>query len=218
MSRRITYVLAGGLFAVASVLGLLMFTGGLTAHASGSTTVYRATADIAPGTPAASLNERTIEKVQVDSSTVPMGAVTELPSLAGKRSVQTVFRGQVLIQQQWSEAASTGGLAIPAGMNAISVQVSDQERVAGFVQPGSQVAVYATIGDKTVMILKDAQVIAVGAAATGVPDNQKAGATTGNSGVPTEVVTLALNAADSAKLVNAKETGTVHLGLLNPGS
>lgn len=214
MRRNLTFVLAGLLVVVATGLGIVMLSGGLTAHAAGSTTVYRATADLAPGTPATKLSERTIEKVQVDASVVPAGAVTDLQTLAGDKAVQTIFRGQVLISQQWSENGATGGLPIPPNMNAIAVQVSDQERVAGFIQPGSNVVVYATVGEKTTMILKNVQVLAIGSSAAGAPT----GTTAGDAEVQNTIVTLALNAADSSKLVNAKETGTVHLGLMSAGS
>ena len=212
MKRTITFVLAGLLIVVGASSMFVMTSGGLASAAGADVTVYVAKGDLPPNTKGAALNEQMVEQVTVPAAAVPPAYVTNLSEIATKKSVATIYKGQVLISAQWADQAATGGLPIPPNMNAISVQLNDPERVAGFVQPGSSVAVYGTIGENTQLILTDAQVIAVGPAAAGSSGN---GATTGNSEVASTVVTLALNAADSAKLVNAKQTGSLYLGLLS---
>ena len=42
-------------------------------------------------------------------------------------------------------AGTSGALPIPSGKVAMSVQLGDPQRVAGFVKPGSEIAVFVTI-------------------------------------------------------------------------
>jgi pilus assembly protein CpaB len=211
MKRTTTLILAALLIVLGAGSMFVISSGGMAAASGDSVSVYRVTGDIAPGTAGTALNEQTVEQVSVPASAVPPLPVTGLAEIATKKAVTTIYRGQVLIGAQWADEAATGGLPIPPGMNAIAVQMGDPERVAGFVQPGSLVAVYATVGDRTSLLLSNAQVIAIGPSAAGATG---AGASTGNAKVAATIVTLALNAADSEKLVNAKQTGSLYMGLL----
>ncbi len=64
---------------------------------------------------------------------------------------------------------TTSTLSVPDGLLAISVQLGDPERVAGFVAPGSDVTIFATVSggtdgasEFTQVLLPEVQVIGVG--------------------------------------------------------
>ena len=64
--------------------------------------------------------------------------------------------------------ATTSALSVGKGEIAIAVELGDPNRVAGFVEPGSQVAVFATVENanqeqETRVLLTRSDVIAVGA-------------------------------------------------------
>ncbi|MEI6622240.1 MAG: RcpC/CpaB family pilus assembly protein, partial [Actinomycetes bacterium] len=122
----------------------------------------------------------------------------------------TIFKGQILIGRQFASTNATGGLPIPPGANAVSIELSDPARVAGFVQPGSQVVVYASTDTGTSVLLPNASVIAVGATTA-------TGTGTANRAVATTIVTFALTPVDAARLVGASNR-TLYLGLLPTSS
>jgi len=122
-----------------------------------------------------------------------------------------VFPGQQIIGQQWGAAATTGGLAIPDGKIAISVQLSDPARVAGFVNPGSKVAIF-TFGNvdpngSVRTLLTDVEVLAVGPSTTtttsSTTNQDGTTGTTNKEQIPTAILTLALSQTDAEKVIYA---------------
>jgi pilus assembly protein CpaB len=138
---------------------------------------------------------------------------------------------------------TTGGLKIPAGKVAVSVSVSGSQRVAGYAQAGSKVAVFDTFnvaeghgrtpaGDglqkqhqynqATRLVLSSVEVLAVGpqgsGASAGSPKSGALAADTGNSSSDQVLVTVAVGQADAEKLVHAAQTGAVYLALLTDTS
>jgi pilus assembly protein CpaB len=157
---------------------------------------------------------------------VPPGALADLSSVSSKQVSADVYPGEVLLAPQFTTAnqARTGVLAIPADKIAVSVQLADPQRVAGFVVPGSQVAVLNTSTEqdasqqsettKTGVILPRVQVIAVGPSA--LQSNGATGA--GQQETATTILTLALTQVQAEKLVLAQTTGKLYLGLLSDKS
>lgn len=179
------------------------------AAATESQTVYVAVGDLAPGTSGSSLTEQQVEPVQVAASVVPPNALASLAAVANLQMSVPVFKGQILMARQFAVNSSTGGLPIPADQNAVSVQFSDPARVAGFVQPGSKVAVYQISDGTANVLLPSAAVIAVGPT-TGQAKSPNASS---NVGIPATIVTFALTPTDAAKVVGAA-AGSLYLGLL----
>jgi pilus assembly protein CpaB len=139
--------------------------------------------------------------------------------------------------EKFGTAGSTQALPLPDGTIAVSVQLSDPARVAGFVAPGSHVAVFATVDQPstatptpratanqaattgasdaklTAVLLPKAEVIAVGAT-TVVP--VKTTTSSGNEQtepIPKTILTLALAPGDAQKLVYASQQGELYFGL-----
>ncbi len=75
------------------------------------------------------------------------GAVVDPAQLKGKLATVPVLAGQVIVAGQFGttvQAGTTSNLAIPPGMIAISVNLTDPDRVAGNIQNGSEVAIFVT--------------------------------------------------------------------------
>jgi pilus assembly protein CpaB len=109
--------------------------------------VLKATSNIAAGTK----YDDALANGQITMSTAPKNelaadAVTSTEALKGKLVQVPIFTGQQIITSQFGNTvqATSSSLAIPKGMIAISVNLTDPDRVAGNIQNGSQVAIFVT--------------------------------------------------------------------------
>lgn len=196
------------------------------------------------GTNAATATEG--ELVQLSSlprKSVPEGALTSLDEVGDQTLLSDVFAGEVLLRPKFADqTARTGELVIPKDTIAISIELEDPQRVAGFVVPGSEVAIFATIkrvdatakatasgvsstsatvnvqaegDDYTNLLLPRVSVIAVGPA-TLRPDQDEKGK--GEDEVTKAVLTVAVSQQDAARLVHSAQTGDLWFGLLSSSS
>src|SRR3954468_14848183 len=109
--------------------------------------VLKATQDIAAGTK----YDDALSSGQIVVSTAPKNevgssAVTTTDTLKGKLTSVPIFAGQQIITTQFGDTveAATSALPIPPGKFAISVNLTDPDRVAGNIQNGSEVAIFVT--------------------------------------------------------------------------
>lgn len=178
--------------------------------------------------PAGTTAEQAIAAGSIDTKRIPVsaqapGAVGNIEVLKGKVAVGPIQPGQQLLAQLFGEAAATvTGISIPRGLLAASFSFGDTARVAGFVQPGSQVAVFLTspaAGDGTApttrLLLPKVQVLAVGATTITPPaDPTKANP----EPIARATMTLAITQRQLEALVFAQTQGELYLGLLNDQS
>lgn len=210
MARKILLIVASLTLVVAGA-ALFMTVNKTDSSNSNVAMVYVATGDLGPGTRGATLTDVQVQRVQVASNLVPPNALTNIAQVAALQTSVPVFKGQILMTRMFSTTATTGGLSIPPGTNAVTVQLTDPGRVAGFVQPGSRVVIYQ--GDQTgsgvgSVVLQSAEVIAVGPTTA----NGKAGdGTVSNKAVATALITFALKPVDTVKIVGKDG---LYLGLL----
>ena len=114
-----------------------------------NTTVLQAKQNIAAGeTYDSALAAGKIVSAEVPQNVVTAntGAVTSTTQLKGTIVSVPIFAGQVIVASQFGDsvAAANSSLAIPKGMIAISVNLTDPDRVAGNIQNGSEVAIFVT--------------------------------------------------------------------------
>jgi pilus assembly protein CpaB len=197
-----------------------------TVKSNESVQVIVATAHIPAGMTGALVAQNKLATFEsVPKRNVPPGALSTLSGVADKQLSVDVYPGEVLLAAKFSERtqALTGALTIPANDLAISIQIGDPQRVAGFVVPGSQVAIFDTTGGgsgqqssnaHTGVILPRVQVIAVGPTALKTNGSSSAG----QQQTSTAILTLALTQAQAEKLVLAQSTGSLYLGLLSDKS
>jgi pilus assembly protein CpaB len=71
------------------------------------------------------------------------GAVNSITGLNNKVALSAVYPNEQIISAKFGSAGDEETLTIPDGNIAISVNLSDTGRVAGFVTPGSSVAIFS---------------------------------------------------------------------------
>jgi pilus assembly protein CpaB len=190
------------------------------------------------------------EKIRLPAETVPPDVLGSVPAELDRLVVtadiqpkQLVFRGA------FGEKASVGGgLALPKGKMAVSVQLPVPAQVANFVRPGSKVAIFGSFtmrsdtqrvpaGDglarrpeanqATRLLLSGVEVLAIGVygldgtTAAPKPDpatNGAAGSENQQSSGDMLTVTVAVNQADAQRLVHSAQTSSLYLALQDDSS
>ncbi len=210
MARKVLLIVASLTLVIAGAGLYLSMTKSNASPISGEVTVFVATGDLGPGTKGSALTESQVQRVSVASNLAPPNALTNLAQIADLQTTVPIFKGQILMARMFATTSATGGLSIPPGTNAVTIELSDPGRVAGFVQPGSNVVVYqvGTDGASGAVVLKEAQVIAVGPTTT---SGKGGDGVVSNKGVPTALITFALSPVDSVKVIGR---GDLALGLL----
>ncbi|MDH4160389.1 MAG: Flp pilus assembly protein CpaB [Actinomycetota bacterium] len=188
-------------------------------------TVLIATDTIPAGTTSEAASEAgSFETQEWQEETIPPGAVSDPAAISGLVALAPVFPGQAILTQMFGPPGGAGGgLAIPKDELAVAVELGDPNRVAGFVAPGSEVAVFVTLEDaagnqKTQLLLARSSVIAVGPTTVSTVTTTE---TTGDQNVEEisrAILTLALSQQDSQKIIYAQSQGDLYFGLLNDSS
>jgi pilus assembly protein CpaB len=161
---------------------------------------------------------------KVASNDQATGVVGNPAALQGQVALGTIFQGQQIVSAMFGSAANAGttDLQIPKNLIAASFSFQDPNRVAGFLQAGSKVAVWVTTaagntsGNTTTrLLLPRVQILAVGATTiTPAVDPTKANP----EAPPRALMTLALTQREAEKLVHAQTLGDLYLGLLSDSS
>jgi pilus assembly protein CpaB len=188
-------------------------------------TVLVATDTIAAGTTSEAASEAgSFSTQQWQEQTIPEGAISDPAAIANLVALAPVFPGQAILTQMFgSPGEAGGGLAIPKGEIAVSVELGDPNRVAGFVAPGSEVAVFATLDDaagnqKTQLLLPRSTVIAVGPTTVSTVTTTQATGDQNVEEISRAILTLALSQEDSQKIIYAQAQGDLYFGLLSDDS
>lgn len=164
--------------------------------------------------------------IQVPASVVVDGAVTSVDQLAGKNNSVAILAGEQIPVARISGNVPGGALAIPEGMEAITVSLDASRGVAGAINAGDHVTIYSTFRDApakgaaanetvTVVLVPTAELLAVFrplASSTFGGDEP-----TSSEQLPGSLtVTLALTPEDAQRFVFSMETGSPWFGLLPP--
>ena len=121
------------------------------------------------------------------------------------RLLQPVSAGQILFSANLVEKMpQIGPLTIPQGLMAVTVELSDPARVAPFLRPGAEVAVFNTVEldatrsglttSTTKIVLDRVLVVGVGSTTTNPTQEQNQ---SGEQSIPVALVTLAVTQARS---------------------
>ncbi|MCU7728346.1 RcpC/CpaB family pilus assembly protein [Actinoplanes sp. KI2] len=251
MRRRLLAVLVAAVLAGIGCIAVVGYVRGADQRAlAGRQAVWVliSTQRIPAGTSAATIRGGGYtERVAMPAETVPATALgkldTQLDTLVLSADLPP---SQLLLRGMFAEPSEvTGGLPVPDGKLAVSVQVTAAGRVAGYVRPGSRVAVFSTFtmregrgrvpaGDglssghdynqATRVLLPRVEVIGVGergvsGAATAGDSTAAASGGDGSSAAAkagvTMLVTVAVSQQEAEKLVHVSLTGTLSLALLD---
>ncbi len=109
------------------------------------TQVLVASSLIPGGTTGAQAVERKLVAVKkIPSRLVPLGALTDVVAIREHEAAGDIQPGEILLPSRFVSTTLAGTLDIPDDKVAVSISVADPQRVAGFVRPGLDVAVFDT--------------------------------------------------------------------------
>lgn len=167
-----------------------------------------------------------IEMGTVSRSAVLSGATTSIADMSDKVALTTVYPGEQIVTAKFGDAGEQEVLPIPDGKVAISISLSDTARVAGFVNPGAEVAIFASGGagsmgfndTTTKLLLPRVPIIAVGSTTTvRTTTTDQTGAQTVEQ-LPRTMMTLALDQSDAEKIIFASRNSELSFALLTEKS
>jgi pilus assembly protein CpaB len=236
MDRRRILLVAAVLVAALGAVLVFLYVQGADSRAEqrfDTVDVLKATAVIEPG--------ETIEDAQA-AGKLTLAAVaqdellnsyqTTTDGIAGTKAMQTIYPGEQIVADKFGTGvAASSALQIPEDKIAISVNLTDPARVAGFVNPGSEVAIFVsgtlegvtTEGETastaiTRLLLPRVTVLGVGnTTPTTTTTTDETGASTTEQ-LPRTLLTISVNQREAEKVLYAAANGELAFGLLTEGS
>ena len=229
MDRRKVLLIAAAFIAALGTLLVFLYVRGADTRADqkyDAVQVLRAVKQIPPG--------ETVEAAQaagkIESSTVSRkdllpDALTALDPVAGKVAVSAIYPGEQIISAKFGATGAGTGLTIPKGKLAISINLTDPARVAGFVNPGDNVAIFMNgaglgnnAGQFTRLLLPKIQVIGAGTTTVVATTTTDATGAQTQEQLPKTLLTLAVTQAEAERVLFASSNGELSFGLLNNDS
>jgi pilus assembly protein CpaB len=171
-------------------------------------------------------------KVEVRRDDMVDGALASVDSIKDKVAIGKVFPGEQIIGQKFGDQGSQESLVIPDDKLAVSVELTDPARVAGFVNPGSEVAIFVSadpvifkpdggeqkLAPYTRLLLPKVQVIGVGTTSmTAKTTTTDAGEQTTEQ-VPRTILTVAVDQEQAEKVIYGGRNGELSFALLTKDS
>lgn len=180
----------------------------------------------------AAIDAGKLETTEVRRADLVEGFLSSTGSISGDVALAPIYPGEQIIADKFGTLGDADSLLIPAKKMGVAVELSDPARVAGFVNPGSDVAIFLSAdpveftpdGGQTArtpytgMLLPKVKVIGVGTTST------TSTTTTNEEGeevveeVPRTILTLAVDQAQAEKLIYAARNGELYFALLNDKS
>lgn len=166
---------------------------------------------VAGATPRQAMEAGALQLEDVPGDAVVDGAFSDIAEVADLVITTDLHPGEQLIRAKLGSTADIDPLGIPDGRIASSFLFEDSERVANFLSPGSEVAVFLTRptpqGPTTRLLLERVEVLGVG----GTPTNP--GAVQPSSEVDRALLTLSLDQQQAERLILGQTVGELYLGL-----
>ena len=226
MNRRTILLLAAALFAALGTALVFLYVKGADNRAEErfeTTEVLRAVAPIEKGESiddAAKSGKLALEPV-AQNDVLPE-AQTSTEELSGQVATTTIYPGEQIISDKFGQAAEAlaakSALDVPKSDIAISVNLTDPGRVAGFLNPGSEVAVIF-VGEEdnglgfSRMILPRVTVLGVGSTTTTTKTTTTPEGEETTAEIPQTLITLSVSKVEAEKVTFAAAEGEVVLGL-----
>jgi len=229
MDRRRILLVAAVLVAAMGAALVFLYVKGADTRAEqrfDTVEVLRATSLIEPGEKvedAQAAGKLALQAVAKDQLLDGYQQTTE--SLAGTVALAPIYPGEQIIAAKFgSSAAASSSLQIPEGKLAVSVNLTDPARVAGFVNPGSEVTVFLSSTDPangsqfTRLLFDRITVIGVGSTTpVSTTTTDESGAQTTEQ-LPRTLLTLALDQKQAERVLYSASIGELAFGLLTENS
>ncbi|GAA4667521.1 Flp pilus assembly protein CpaB [Streptomyces buecherae] len=213
--RGVILLVLSVLCAVGAFIGVLSVINDVQSKVGPETTAYRLTSDV-PAYKA--LDAGSFEKVSMPERWLPDTAVTDLGDLRGKIAVTPLRKGSLLQADMIVERP-----ALQPGQQEIAIMIDAATGVAGKINPGARVNIYATFdGERegakptSKVIVAGARVIDVGKLTALEPDgDDRDRRRRETEAVP---ITFALGTQDAQRVAYAESFAShVRLALIAPG-
>lgn len=163
-----------------------------------------------------------IEESSVGAGDLLPGALTSLDAIGTQLAQTTINPGEQIVGAKFADTpVSSSTLTIPKKMIAISVNLTDTGRVAGFVNPGDRVVIFVRdpVSSVTVPLLTDVQVIAVGTTTVVAKTTTDGTGAQTTEQLPRTLFTLGLMQRDAQKVIAVSGAGSeLTFGLTNKDS
>ncbi|WP_435743976.1 Flp pilus assembly protein CpaB [Nocardioides sp. SYSU DS0663] len=227
MDRRRILLIAAALVATFGVVLVFLYVRGADTRAQErfeTTDVLRVTTPIAKGESIedALAGGKVVLQPVAQDQLLP-GALTETSTIEGQLALVPIYPGEQLIPSKFGGATAVSadtGLQLQKGQVTATVNLTDTARVAGFVNPGSEVAVFFNGSEPTTgqpftrLLLPKATVLAVGST---TPVSTTTTDQTGQQTVeqlPRTLITLALSQDDAERVMFAQGNGELAFALV----
>jgi pilus assembly protein CpaB len=230
MDRRRILLIVAVIVALLGTALVFLYVRGADARAEDrfeTTDVLTAVAPIEAGESiddAAANGKLALEAVPQDSLLPNYQTSTE--TLSGSVATVRILPGEQIVSDKFGAAAEVDGgsaLTIPKGMMSISVSLSDTARVAGFINPGTKVAIFLNGTDPagstySRLLVPEVQVIGVGSTTTTQTTTTTPEGTATTEQLPRTLMTLALEQRDVEKVLFAQTSGELVFAVINDDS
>ena len=233
MARRSALLIAAVIIAALGTAMIVLYVNGIDDRATEGqelVEVLTATSVIEAGEAVSAAQEAgKFEAQEVRREDMVDGAVNSTESITDLVALGSVYPGEQIISARFGTLSDVENLVIPDDKMAMSVELTDFERVAGFVNPGSEVAIFGTaaapvrrlpdgteqtLSSVTRIILARVPVIGVGTTSVGsrtVTTEEGAQVT---EEVPRTILTVAVTQEEAERLVLADRTTDLTVALL----
>ncbi|MCX4829040.1 Flp pilus assembly protein CpaB [Streptomyces sp. NBC_01016] len=215
--RGVILLVVSALCAIGAFAGVLAVIRDVNSKVAPEVDAYELKQDVSPYK---QLTADQFEKVEMPKRWLSATAVTDLGDIRGKIAVTQLKKGSLLQSDMIVDRPK-----LEAGQQEIAIMIDAETGVAGKINPGSKVNIYATFKaendkqrDQSKVIVENAGVIDVGKL---TPIDQQGAADSENStrrqgeAVP---ITFALGPADAQRVAYAESFAThVRLALVAPG-
>ena len=237
MARRTVLLLVAVLIALIGTALIVLYVQGIDKRATEGqelVEVLTATEIIETGETVADAQENgKIVKDEVRREDLVDGGLSSTTSIADLVATGTIYPGEQLIAKKFGTLGDTDSLVVPDDKMAVAVELTDFERVAGFVNPGNEVAIFATaidaqrlepngdpteLGDWTRIVLARVPVVGVGTTSVTSRTTQTEEGAQVVEEVPKTILTIALTQAEAEKLIHADRTTELTFALLTEGT
>lgn len=163
-------------------------------------------------------SEKLIEVRTYPAKAVPLSSLQEISATAGNLvALIDIVPGQILVSEIFGDRVKPAiNFDLPTGKVAITLNLTYEARVAAFLKPGVNVALFATSAEQnnrpssTTVLFRSIQVLAIGQQ---VDPNESA-----ETGEVANFVTVAVNYDQASQLVQAIQNSRIYLALLTDSS
>lgn len=175
-----------------------------------------------------------VDNARIARDAVAASAVSRIETLEGQVALGPIFPDEQIIADRFGAPGSQQTLPIPEGRMAISVELTDPARVAGFVPNGAEVAIFLSadpvrvtdtgeqrLPSVTRLLLPRVSVLGSGetSISSTVADQPDVDpAQSGQEEVPRTIMTIAVTQDEAEKVIYAARNGDLTFALLRPDS